>query len=59
MKIIRISNYGDESMSEGLVAEKVNRTYLKEILEFLNRDPDGIYFFKAVKDNHILYKFQP
>ena len=59
MKIIRISNYGDESISDGLIAEKVNFGYLKQILEFLNRDPNGTYFFKSVKDNHVLYKFQP
>jgi len=59
MKIIRISNYGDESISDGLIAEKVNFGYLKKILKFLNSDPDGTYFFKSVKDNYVLYKFQP
>jgi len=59
MKIIAISNYGDESISDRLIAEKVNFGYLEKILKFLNHDPDGTYFFKAVKDNHVLYKFQP
>ena len=59
MKIIAISNYNNESVSDYLVAENVLPGCIKIMCKALNDNPNQTFFFKAVEDDHVLYEFQP
>ena len=62
MKIIAVDNFDREYISDRLVAESVPPTYAEEIVEFLNSRYSGDHaqvFFKAVADDHKLFKFEP
>ena len=62
MKIIKVSNFGKETISDEVIAEKVHGYYIKFITTELNRvwsgdnSPD---FFRAVEDDYKLYIFEP
>jgi len=61
MKIVRVSNFGNESISDMLIAENVDNHYGEEIVRSLNNvggnyDP---YYFRLVHDDYKLYKFEP
>ena len=62
MKIISINNFGKESVSDIVIAEKVHGYYVEFITTELNRvfgrdkSPD---FFRAVEDDYKLYTFKP
>ena len=58
MKIIRMSNFGNENVSDGLIAEKVQDHYVDFIVEVLNEKYSGYKspdFFRAVEDDYELY----
>lgn len=60
MKIIGRDNYNRDNVSDVLIAEGLNEHYAEEIAELLNdhgRNPDRYY--KAVADDHVLYKWEP
>lgn len=62
MKIIAVSNFDNESVSDELVAENVTEYYAKRIVDFLNGKFSGttaLYYYRAVSDDHKLYKFEP
>ena len=62
MKIICKSNFDHESVPDKLVAENVNSYYGNYIVAFLNNKfsgNDSPYYFMIVKDDYILYKFEP
>lgn len=62
MKIIKVSNFDSESVSDVLIAEKVLDHYVDSIVNALNEKYSGVvstYFFRAVADDHKLYVFEP
>lgn len=62
MKIIAVSNFDNESVSDVLVAENVSEYYAKHIVEFLNGKFSGTSspnYYRVVSDDHKLYKFEP
>lgn len=61
MKIICVNNFGNESVSDKLVAENVNEYYAEIIAAGLNslEGDNSPNYYKAVEDNHKLYKFKP
>jgi len=61
MKIVAISNLGDETVSHVLVASGLSKHYANKIVELLNRS-EGMYsplYYKAVANDHKLNKFEP
>ena len=57
MKIIGISNFCDDSISDILICKKIQEEYGQAIVDFLNNRSEGqTYFFKSVADNYPLYK---
>ena len=57
MKIIGVSYFNNDSISDVLICRKVKEGYEKEIVDFLNNRSEGqTYFFKSVDDNFKLYK---
>lgn len=62
MKIICINNFGNEAISDVLVASNVNNYYGKIITDALNESCSGDnspYFYELVEDDYKLYKFEP
>lgn len=58
MKIIGISNYDNDYVSDVLIKENVTESEGKKIIEKMNKNSD-YYFYKIVLDNYKLYKFEP
>lgn len=61
MKIIAVSNFDKESVSDILIAESVSEYYVRYIVEFLNSRFSGMSspnYYRAVPDDHKLYKFE-
>ena len=61
MKIIRVDNFDKDFISDGLIAENVNEFFAKLIAKLLNKytGVNSQDYFKAVPDDHKLYKFEP
>ena len=59
MKIVGVSNYDNESVSDFVVAENVVRGCIKRMCKALNNGPNETYFFKAVEDDYVLYEQEP
>ncbi len=62
MKIIKIDNFDRGNISDEVVAENVNLYYGPKIVRFLNDNFSGEtvdIYFRLVKDDHILFKFEP
>ena len=62
MKIIRVSNFNNESVSDVLIAENVHHFYIKNIVYILNEMYSGNVapdYFRAVEDDYKLYIFEP
>jgi hypothetical protein len=61
MKIIGISNYCLDSVSDILIASNVNSYYGKMILKALNEDihEGDTYFPRLVEDDYELYVWEP
>lgn len=61
MKIIAVSNFDNERISDFLVAENVSEWYAEKISFLLNEFTglSSTMFYKGVKDNYKLYEFQP
>lgn len=60
MKIIGISNFDNDSISDILICENICEGYDKAIINFFNDRADHqTYFFKIVADDYKLYKFEP
>lgn len=59
MKIIGISNFANDSISDILICKNIRDGYSKVIVNLLNSEfQDQIYFFKVVEDSYKLYKFE-
>ena len=58
MKIIGISNFANDSISDILICKNIRNEYSKVIVNLLNSKLDQIYFFKVVEDSYKLYKFE-
>lgn len=62
MKIICVDNFGKETVSDTLIAENVNKHYAVFIVNKLNEKFSGNYaqsYYRLVRDDHKLYKFEP
>lgn len=62
MKIIKVSNFNNESISDILIAERITDYYASIIVKALNKECSGDYapdFFRSVGDDHKLYTFKP
>lgn len=59
MKIIGISNYDNDYVSDVLIKENVTESEGKKIIEKMNKNDNDYYFYKIVPDNYKLYKFEP
>lgn len=61
MKIIGVSNFDDETVSDRVIAENVPQAYGEQIVRLLNDDMEEFdaTFFKLVEDDYKLYKFEP
>jgi hypothetical protein len=62
MKIIAVDNFGNEGVSDFVVAEKVWDFYAKYITDKLNERysaEDASLFFRCVPNDHKLYEFKP
>lgn len=60
MKIIAVDNFDRETHDDALVCENVNTYYAKLIADCLNIKLSGENsdtYFKAVEDDHVLYKY--
>ncbi|QJI52425.1 hypothetical protein [Psychrobacillus phage Perkons] len=61
MKVICVDNYDRDTHDDKLVCENVNEFYAKKITDFLNEKFSGDSsddYFKAVDDDHKLYKYE-
>jgi hypothetical protein len=61
MKIVGISNFCKDNVSDIIIAENVNEYYGKLIIKFLEeitKEHDE-YYPKLVDDNYKLYKWRP
>jgi len=62
MKIIKVDNFGRDSVSDELVAENVSQFYGEAITDFLIDRFSGASssdFFRLVPDDYKLYHFEP
>lgn len=61
MKVIAVSNFNDEIISDFFVCSTSNKAMSEQIAEALNcfHGKNSEYFYKSVSDDHILYKFEP
>lgn len=61
MKIICEDNFNRDYISDWLVAENVSSIMGKRIVKLLNEyeGKDSPNFYKLVKDDYKLYKFEP
>lgn len=62
MKIICKNNFGNEAISDILLAENVLKHYAKSMADYLNKrngGPNSPYYFEEVNDDYELYEFKP
>ncbi len=61
MKIIRIDNFDQDCISDGLIAENVNEFFAKLIVKLLNKytGMNSQDYFRAVPNDHKLYVYDP
>lgn len=61
MKIVLISNYDDESVSQKLIAENVSEYNASLICKIMNRyfGESASMIYEMKPDDYILYTFQP
>lgn len=61
MKIIKVDNFDREIYSDKLIATSLSDFYAKRIANLLNdnEDPQGPDYYRAVQDDHTLFKFEP
>ena len=62
MKILRVDNFGRESVSDSVIAENVSEYYGRVIIDFLIEKFEGNNssdYFKLVADDYKLYEFKP
>ena len=60
MKIIKVSNYDDSRVDDVLISENVKVEDAEALAEHLNKEnKDSDYFYRAVENSYVLYKFQP
>ena len=61
MKIIGISNFNLDNVSDILIASNINKYYGKIILKALkdNMNEHDIYYPRLVEDDYELYEWQP
>jgi len=60
MKIIGIDNLNRDNVDDILICENIQTSYINHIISMLNNNignHDG-YYYKAVKDDYKLYKFE-
>jgi hypothetical protein len=61
VKIIAVSNFDDETVSDSTVCENVGNWYGPLIVDLLNNHSGerGPRFYKLVPDDHKLYEYDP
>lgn len=61
MKIIGVSNHGQEDVSDILIASNLNNYYGELIVKFLqnNTHDNDTYYPKLVEDDYKLYEYEP
>ena len=62
MKIIKVSNFNNESVSDELIAENVFQGYVKVMADALNEEyswDKSLDYFRIVDDDYELYTFKP
>ena len=61
MKIVRLDNFGRETVSDELVAENVPVEYAERIARALNAQGAMLSdeYFTVKPDNYVLYRFEP
>lgn len=61
MKIVKVDNYDREIYDDVLIAENVHKGYGELIIKLLNDNPRryDCDYFKLVKDDYQLFKFEP
>lgn len=61
MKVIAVSNFNNETMSDILVCENVNQYWGERIVEMFNRaaGEHSARFYRLVPDDHVLYVWEP
>ena len=61
VKIIGVSNFDDETMSDTLVAERVVEVYARDIVNSLNDSggENSYRYYKIVPEDHKLYVWEP
>lgn len=58
MKIIKVDNFGRESIADSLIADNVNEYWGKKIILFLLDElhDDSPYYFNLVDDDYVLWR---
>lgn len=58
MKIVKVDNFGRESVADKLIAENVNEYWGEQIVELLNskQHEDSLDYFKLVNDDCRLWR---
>lgn len=62
MKIIGVSNFDNELTSDILIAENLQPYWAKAIVSLINKylcSETSTYYYKAVENTYILYKYEP
>jgi len=61
MKVIGVSNFALESVSDILICESVSKRNGKRFVELLNQDGEehATYHYRLVEDDYKLYVFEP
>lgn len=58
MKIIKVDNFGRESVADQLIAENVNEYWGNDIVDMLNskQHEESSNYFRCVDDNYVLWR---
>jgi hypothetical protein len=61
MKVVGVSNFCDETISDILVCSEVNNYYGQRIVEMLNFEVNDYsrYYYKLKNDDYELYVWEP
>ncbi len=60
MKVIGVSNFDLESVSDILICENVSKHNGKRFVELLNQNGEhATYYYRLVEDDYKLYVFEP
>jgi len=61
MKVIAVDNYGREYYSDKLIQDNLSEEDAQQLANKKNEEADshGDWYYRAVKDDHTLWEFQP